>query len=97
MGGLRKYMPITYLTVLIGALANAGIPPFSGFFSKETIIEAARVSTTPGHWFAYVLALGGVFVGARVLLPARVLRVPRQGALWHSSRATETTSTDHVP
>lgn len=64
MGGLRKYMPITYLTVLIGAIANAGIPPFSGFFSKETIIEAARVSTTPGHWFAYVLALGGVFVGA---------------------------------
>ena len=64
MGGLRKYMPITYLTVLIGALANAGIPPFSGFFSKETIVEAARVSTTPGHMFAYVLAVAGVFVSA---------------------------------
>ena len=64
MGGLRKYMPITYWTVLIGAIANAGIPPFSGFFSKETIVEAARVSTTPGHMFAYVLALGGIFVSA---------------------------------
>jgi NADH-quinone oxidoreductase subunit L len=64
MGGLRKYMPITYWTVLIGAIANAGIPPFSGFFSKETIVEAARVSTTPGHMFAYVLALAGVFVSA---------------------------------
>jgi len=64
MGGLRKYMPITYWTVLIGALANAGIPPFSGFFSKDSIIEALYLSHTPGHMFAYVLALAGVFVGA---------------------------------
>jgi len=62
MGGLRKYMPITYWTVLIGAIANAGIPPFSGFFSKDSIVEAAHLSTTPGHMFAYVLALAGVFV-----------------------------------
>ncbi|HUP97095.1 MAG TPA: NADH-quinone oxidoreductase subunit L [Usitatibacter sp.] len=64
MGGLRKYMPITYWTVLIGALANAGIPPFAGFFSKETIVEAAHLSQTPGHMFAYVLAVAGVFVSA---------------------------------
>ena len=64
MGGLRKYMPITYWTMLIGALANAGIPPFSGFFSKDTIIEALHASTTPGHMFAYVLAVAGVFVSA---------------------------------
>jgi len=64
MGGLRKYMPITYWTVLIGAIANAGIPPFSGFFSKDSIIEALHASTTPGHTFAYVLSLGAVFVGA---------------------------------
>ncbi|HET9578045.1 MAG TPA: NADH-quinone oxidoreductase subunit L [Usitatibacter sp.] len=64
MGGLRKYMPITYLTVLIGALANAGIPPFSGFFSKDSIVEAALVSHTPGHMFAYILAVGGIFVSA---------------------------------
>ena len=64
MGGLRKYMPITYWTVLIGALANAGIPPFSGFFSKDTIIEALHVSSTPGHELAYWLAVAGVFVSA---------------------------------
>jgi NADH-quinone oxidoreductase subunit L len=63
MGGLRKYMPITYLTVLIGAIANAGIPPFAGFFSKDSIIEALHVSATPGAHFAYWLALAGVFVG----------------------------------
>jgi len=63
MGGLRKYMPITYLTVLIGALANAGFPPFAGFFSKDTIIEAVHASTTPGAGFAYACVLLGVFIG----------------------------------
>src|SRR5450759_3654164 len=63
MGGLRKYMPITYLTVLIGALANAGFPPFSGFFSKDTIIEAAHASHIFGSGFAYLMVLLGVFVG----------------------------------
>src|SRR5690349_4479901 len=62
MGGLRKYMPITYLTVLIGALANAGIPPFAGFFSKDSIVEALHVSQTPGAHFAWILALAGIFV-----------------------------------
>jgi NADH-quinone oxidoreductase subunit L len=64
MGGLRKYMPVTYATVLIGAIANAGLPPFSGFFSKETIVEALHLSNTPGAGVAYVLALAGVFVSA---------------------------------
>jgi NADH-quinone oxidoreductase subunit L len=63
MGGLRKYMPITYLTVLIGALANAGFPPFAGFFSKDTIIEAVHASQIPGAGFAYLATLLGVFVG----------------------------------
>ena len=63
MGGLRKYMPITYATVLIGALANAGLPPFAGFFSKDSIIEALHLSATPGAGFAYTLALAGVFIG----------------------------------
>jgi NADH-quinone oxidoreductase subunit L len=63
MGGLAKYMPITYMTVLIGALANAGLPPFAGFFSKETIVEALHHATVPGAGFAYVLAVAGVFVG----------------------------------
>ena len=64
MGGLAKYMPITYATVLIGSLANAGIPPFAGFFSKDSIVEALAASHAWGHTFAYVLALGGVFVSA---------------------------------
>ena len=63
MGGLRKYMPITYLTMLIGALANAGLPPFAGFFSKDTIIEAVHASQVPGAGFAYLATLFGVLVG----------------------------------
>jgi NADH-quinone oxidoreductase subunit L len=63
MGGLRKYMPVTYLTVLIGALANAGFPPFSGFFSKDSIIEAVQLSHTFGSGFAWLMVLLGVFVG----------------------------------
>ena len=63
MGGLAKYMPITYFTMLIGALANAGLPPFAGFFSKDTIIEALHASPLAGSGFAYVLATAGVLVG----------------------------------
>ncbi len=64
MGGLRKYMPITYITALVGSLALIGFPFFSGFFSKDGIIEAVAHSTTPGAGFAYVLVLAGVFVTA---------------------------------
>ena len=63
MGGLRKYMPITYATVLIGAIANAGLPPFAGFFSKDSIIEAVQLAQVPGATFAYLALLAGVFVG----------------------------------
>jgi NADH-quinone oxidoreductase subunit L len=62
MGGLRKYMPITYITVLIGSFANAGFPGFSGFFSKDAIIEAVQLSHTPGSAFAYFCVLASVFV-----------------------------------
>ena len=63
MGGLRKYMPITYLTMLVGAIANAGLPPFAGFFSKDSIIDAVALSTVPGAGFAYFAVLAGAFVG----------------------------------
>jgi NADH-quinone oxidoreductase subunit L len=63
MGGLRKYMPITYATMLIGAIANAGLPPFAGFFSKDSIIEAVHLAQVPGAGFAYFCALAAVFVG----------------------------------
>jgi len=68
MGGLRKYMPITYWTALIGTLALIGFPGFSGFFSKDALIEAVKDSHWLGqgavYWFAYLSVLLGVFVTA---------------------------------
>ena len=62
MGGLRKYMPITWITFLIGTLALVGTPFFSGFYSKEHIIEAAGASNVWGSTFAYYSTLIGVLV-----------------------------------
>jgi len=64
MGGLRKYMPITWITSLVGSLALIGTPFFSGFYSKDSIIEAAQLSHIPGSGFAYFAVLAGVFVTA---------------------------------
>lgn len=64
MGGLRKYMPLTFGTMFIAALASAGVPGFSGFFSKDAIIEGALLSDIPGAEFAYFCALSTVFVTA---------------------------------
>jgi len=64
MGGLRKHMPWTYGTVLIGAIASAGVPGFAGFFSKDAIIEAVQLSKTPGAGFAWLAVTACVFVTA---------------------------------
>ena len=64
MGGLRKYFPITWITSLVGSLALIGTPLFSGFYSKESIIDAVRYSDIPGSDFAYIAVLIGVFVTA---------------------------------
>jgi NADH-quinone oxidoreductase subunit L len=64
MGGLRKYMPITWITSLIGSLALIGTPLFSGFYSKDSIIEAVHASHLEAAHFAYFAVMAGVFVTA---------------------------------
>ena len=64
MGGLRKYMPITWLTSLLGSLALIGTPLFSGFYSKDSIIEAVAASHLPAAPWAHFAVLAGVFVTA---------------------------------
>ena len=55
MGGLRKYLPVTYWTSLVGCLALIGFPGFAGFFSKDALIEAVHLAERPGAFYAYVL------------------------------------------
>ncbi|MGQ3001407.1 MAG: NADH-quinone oxidoreductase subunit L [Hydrogenophaga sp.] len=62
MGGVRKYMPITWITSLLGTLALIGTPLFSGFYSKDSIIEAVHFSNLPAAGFAHFAVLAGVFV-----------------------------------
>ncbi|WP_372658572.1 proton-conducting transporter membrane subunit, partial [Hydrogenophaga sp.] len=62
MGGLRKYMPITWITSLLGTLALIGTPLFAGFYSKDSIIEAVHFSNLPAAGWAYFAVLAGVFV-----------------------------------
>ena len=62
MGNLRKYLPVTYITFLIGALSLAAIPPFAGFYSKDAIIEAVSHSIIPGAQYAYLCLILGAFV-----------------------------------
>ncbi|MDO9198507.1 NADH-quinone oxidoreductase subunit L [Rhodoferax sp.] len=64
MGGVRKYMPITWITTLLGSLALIGTPLFAGFYSKDSIIEAVHASHLPGAGFASFAVLAGVFVTA---------------------------------
>ncbi len=64
MGGVRKYMPITWITSLLGSLALIGTPLFSGFYSKDSIIEAVHESHLPAAGFANFAVLAGVFVTA---------------------------------
>jgi NADH-quinone oxidoreductase subunit L len=64
MGGLRKYMPITWITSLLGSMALIAVPFFAGFYSKDSIIEAVHFSHLPGSGFAYFAVVASVFVTA---------------------------------
>jgi NADH-quinone oxidoreductase subunit L len=64
MGGLWRKMPITYISFVIGSLALCAIPPFAGFYSKDTIIEAAKLSEIPGSAYAYFCVVLGAMVTA---------------------------------
>src|SRR5271163_4201697 len=64
MGGLKKYMPITYWTCLVGALALIGFPGTAGFFSKDALIDAVHLSHRTGSAYAYFCVLSGVFITA---------------------------------
>jgi NADH-quinone oxidoreductase subunit L len=64
MGNVRKYMPVTWITFLLGSLALCGTPFFAGFYSKDSIIEAVKASHLAGSGFAYFAVLAGAFVTA---------------------------------
>ncbi len=64
MGGLWRKMPITYVTFMMGSLALCALPPFAGFYSKDTIIEAAKLSQIPGSAYAYFCVAAGAMVTA---------------------------------
>lgn len=93
MGGLRKYMPITYWTALIGSLALIGFPGTSGFFSKDALIEAVKYSHWQGqgaiYWIAYLSVLLGVFVTA--LYSFRMFFM-----VFHGEERTESKTRSHL-
>jgi len=98
MGGLARHMPLTYATFLIGALALIGTPGFSGFYSKDSIIEAVAHSSLPGSGFASFAVTAGVFVTA--LYTFRMLFLvfhgkPRFGAAASDPHATESANGGH--
>jgi NADH-quinone oxidoreductase subunit L len=98
MGGLRKYMPITYWTFLIGSLALIGFPGTSGFFSKDLLIDAVHESHRFGSGYAYFCVLSGVFITALYTFRAFFMTFHgelRSGHEAHGHEAGGGTTADH--
>jgi NADH-quinone oxidoreductase subunit L len=97
MGGLRKYMPITWLTSLLGSLALIGTPLFSGFYSKDSIILATQASHLPGAGFAYFAVVAGVFVTAFYSFRMYFLVFHGEERFHHKPFPPETDDAHHKP
>lgn len=89
MGGLASYLPVTYLTFAIGAISLAAIPPFAGFYSKDAIIEAAKLSTIPGAHYAYFCVLAGAFITPLYIFRALFLT-------FHGKERMDAHTRDHI-
>jgi NADH-quinone oxidoreductase subunit L len=95
MGGLKKYMPVTFLTMLIGTLAIAGIPPFSGFFSKDEILFRAFVANKAVWFLAVVTAMMTAFYMFRLV--AMTFFGPYRGPAWETSSHHPAVDSRHSP
>lgn len=89
MGNLKKYMPLTYITFLIGSLSLSAVPPFSGLYSKDAIIEAVKMSSLPGASYAYVCLLLGAFVTALYSFRAMFVAFHGEEHLAHPEKVHE--------
>src|SRR5450432_1440989 len=96
MGGLRRYMPVTYLTVLIGSLALVGVPPFAGFFSKDAIIEATKLSSLPGNGYAQFAVTAAVFLTALYTFRMLFLAFHGEERFRHAAPAHDNDDAQHA-
>lgn len=96
MGGLRKKLPLTYVTFLVGALALCALPPFAGFYSKEAIIDAVGESHLWGATYAHWLLTAGAFITSLYTFRA-FFKVFHGKPTEHSSSITEPTWTMRLP
>ncbi|MDX1901682.1 MAG: NADH-quinone oxidoreductase subunit L [Gammaproteobacteria bacterium] len=89
MGGLAKHLPVTCLTFWIGALALAAFPPFSGFYSKDAIIELVHLSTIPGAGYAYFCVVAGAFLTSVYIFRVLFLTFYGESRSTHHGPVTE--------
>ncbi|EKD70531.1 MAG: hypothetical protein ACD_46C00509G0002 [uncultured bacterium] len=89
MGGLASYLPVTYLTFVVGSLALCAIPPFAGFYSKDIIIEAVKLSQIPGAQYAYWCVLAGAFITPLYTFRALFMT-------FHTKERTEPSVRNHI-